>query len=96
MKRGKSRTWKPGRYRVYISDISPVNAVNLRTGEWVVSQWQRHGGLGGNPNIRQKLLKKNGIELGRYTFRLKNYVEIPPFTSYGFFRGGAATVMSTS
>ena len=30
-----------------------------------------------NPKSRQKLSKKNGIELVGYTFRLKNYVKIP-------------------
>ena len=40
------------------------------------------GGLGGfvppNSQSRQKLSMKNGIKLVGYTFRLKNYVKIPP------------------
>ena len=45
------------------------------------------GGIGGirpPPPIlksRQKLSKKNGIKLVGYTFRLKDYVKIPPFLS---------------
>ena len=38
-----------------------------------------------------KLLKKNGIKLAGYTFRLKNYVKIPPSTFFGYFKAGAAT-----
>ena len=52
------------------------------------SQWRRHGGDWGGirppPPIlksRQKLSMKNGIKLVGYTFRLKNYVKIPPFLS---------------
>ena len=46
-------------------------------------QWRRRGGgLGGQvapiPKSRQKLSKKNGIKLVGYTFRLENYVKIPP------------------
>ena len=52
------------------------------------------GGLGGfvppNSQSRQKLSMKNGIKLVGYTFRLKNYVKIPPI-SLRFFRAGAAT-----
>ena len=53
------------------------------------------GGTGGAlsppiPKSRQKLSKKNGIKLVRYTFRLKNYVKIPQI-SLRFFRPGAAT-----
>ena len=33
------------------------------------------------PKSRQKLSKKKGIKLVGYTFRLKNYVKIPPFLS---------------
>ena len=59
-------------------------------------QWWRHrGGAGGNsspPILKswQKFSMKNGIKLVGYTFRLKNYVKIPPI-SLRFFRAGAAT-----
>ena len=36
------------------------------------------GGLVSNPKSEQKLLKKNGIKLVWYAFRLKNHVKIPP------------------
>ena len=54
------------------------------------------GGLGGlvhpNSQSRQKLSMKNGIKLVGYTFRLKNYVKIPPPPiPLRFFRAGAAT-----
>ena len=39
---------------------------------------------------RQKFSMKNGIKLVGYTFRLRNYVKIPPI-SLRFFRAGAAT-----
>ncbi len=52
------------------------------------------GGLGGGhvpvTKSRQKLSKKTDIKFAGYTFRLKNYVRIPP-TSFEFFRAGAAT-----
>ena len=39
----------------------------------------RGGGLvTPNPKSRQTLSKKNGLNLVGYTFRLKNYVKIPP------------------
>ena len=34
-----------------------------------------------NPKSRQQLSKENGVRLVGYTFRLKNYVEIPPSLS---------------
>ena len=50
------------------------------------------GDCGGpKPRSRQKLSKKNSIKLVGYPFRLKNYVKIPPPTSFGFCRAGAAT-----
>ena len=59
-------------------------------------QWWRPGGGGGtvvppNPESRQKLSKKDGIESVGYTFRLKDYVKSsPPPTSFRFFRAGNA------
>ena len=46
-------------------------------------QWRHHertgeGLVSPNPKIWQKLTKKNGIKVGLYAFRLKNYVQIPP------------------
>ena len=48
------------------------------------------GRLAPNPESWQKLSKKFGIKLVAYTFRLTNYIKIPP-TSFRFFRTGAAT-----
>ena len=54
----------------------------------------RGEGLGGlvppNPKSRQKLSKKNAINLVGYTLRLKNYVKIPPFLS-DFSKGNQET-----
>ena len=58
--------------------------------------WRRHGGGLGRirpPPIlksRRTLSMKNGTKLVGYTYRLKNYVKIPPI-SLRFFRAGAAT-----
>lgn len=47
-----------------------------------MDQWWRHGGIGvPDSKSRQKFSKKNDIKIAGYTFRLKNYVRIPPFLS---------------
>ena len=66
----------------------------LRKRRFKLMQWRRHGGglealaPPPIPRSRQKLAVKNGMKLVGYTFRLKNYVKIPPPIS---LRVGAAT-----
>ena len=56
-----------------------------------LAQARRGGCLFYHSIIFRQELSKDGIKFVGYTFRLKNYVKIPPPPLFRFFRAGAAT-----